>query len=618
VPEKGVSRIVRSGEFEIDLGARELRRNGRRVSIQDQPFELLAALVEAPGREVPCDELIRRLWPDGTFVDYETGLNSAVKRLRDALGDSAQEPRFIETRARHGYRFIAPAEVVVVAPIGDAPGAAPRAPWLVYATLAAILLLAAAGIFWRRQQAVKPAERLVLVVLPFDNLSGDPEQEYFSDGMTDEMISRLGQRQAGRVTVLGGATSRHYKSSTMPAEEIARELNADYTLAGSVRRAADQVRITAELVRTRDRRLLWSESYDGEVSGLLDLQRKAAEAISRQLPQVGHEPAQTAPGRGVDPAAYEAYLKGRYFWNQVSEVGERKAIESFQEAIRLDPTYAPAYAWQGSAYQMLGNLGGLRPSEVVEHAWPLVNKAVELDPESADAQGCLGWTSLLYVWDFEGAERAFRRALEINPNHVNARHGLATYLTVMGRLDEALAEMERAHQNDPLSLVTDADVAYTLYLMGRNDQALARIRAILELDPKFPPAHYFASLVYQALGRDREAFDEGALATVLSMGKEPPWVTEDRRVFAAGGMLAWRRRWIEASKTDPMVQEFGAMSIAEFHLELGSRSEALDWLEKAYEKRPYQLAYLKVEPIWAPLRGEPRFQALLERIGLPP
>lgn len=617
MPEHGVNRIVRSGEFEIDLGARELRRAGRRVAIQDQPFELLAALVEAPGREVPREELIRRLWPDGTFVDYETGLNSAVKRLRDALGDNAQDPRFVETRARHGYRFIAPAEVVVVAPVGDAPDATRKAPWPVYATLAAVLLLAAAGIFWRRQ-TVKPAERLVLVVLPFENLSGDPEQEYFSDGMTDEMISRLGQRQAGRVTVLGGATSRHYKSSTKPAEEIASELNADYTLAGSVRRAADQVRITAELVRTRDRRLLWSESYDGEVSGLLDLQRKAAEAISRQLPQVGDEAAQKVPARGVDPAAYEAYLKGRYFWNQVSEVGERKAIEHFQEAIRLDPGYAPAYAWQGSAYQMLGNLGGIRSSEVVEHAWPLVKKAVELDPDSADAQGCLGWTSLLYVWDFEGAERAFRRALEINPNHVNARQGLAVYFTVMGRLDEALAEMERAHQNDPLSLVTDADVAYTLYLMGRNDDALARIRAILELDPKFVPAHYFASLIYQALGRDREAFEEGALATVLSVGEEPPWVTEDRRVFAAGGEPALRQRWIEESKTNPLVQEYGTMSIAEFYLDLGSRSDALDWLEKAYDKRPYQLAYLKVDPIFAPLRGEPRFQALLKRIGLPP
>jgi TolB-like protein/DNA-binding winged helix-turn-helix (wHTH) protein/Tfp pilus assembly protein PilF len=620
MPVTAWSGVWRWGDFQVDPAARELRRANQRVTIQDQPLEVLTALLERAGREVTRDELFARLWPQGTFVDRESGLNTAVKKLRNVLGDDAQAPRFIETRARHGYRFIARLDSVATPPMVEGappPAAASRRPslWLVGA---AVLLVAALGsLAWERKRlAGLDGERAVLVVLPFENLSGDPDQEYFSDGMTDEMISRLGQLRAGRVDVLGGATSRHYKESGKEAEEFARELGADYTLAGSVRREAGRVRITAELVRSRDHRLLWSESYDGEMRDVLDLQRQVAESIAGRLPALGDRRPLPA-SRPVDPAAYEAFLRGRFFWDKVSAPNERKAIGYFEEAVRLDPSFAPAWAWQGSAYQMLGNIGEIRPAEVLEKAWPLVQRAVELDPDSADAQSCFGWTSLLYRWDFAGAERAFERALEINPDFANARHGLATHRTIMGRLDEALREMERAHASDPLALVTDADVGYTLYLAGRDAEALLWLRKTLELDPDYAPAHYFMSLAYRDLRKDDEAFAEQIRAATLINGGEPPWLDKQRQVFAEGGWLAWRRDIVESAKGDPIIGEYVALLIAESYLDLGSNNEALDWLEKAYVARPYQITYLAVDPVWEPLRGEPRFQELLRKIGLP-
>ena len=623
MPEARWSGVWRWDAFEVDPTARELRRDGRRVAIQDQPFEVLLALLETPGRDVSREDLFGRLWAEDTFVDRESGLNSAIKKLRDVLGDTAQAPRFIETRARHGYRFIAPLDAVATPPVrgGPPPPGLPEPsrarPWL---AVAAVALVAVGGFLaWQRRQAgARDPEGAILVVLPFENLSGDPNEEYFSDGMTDEMISRLGQLRAEGVSVLGGATSRHYKGSGKRAGEIAAELDADYALGGSVRRAADRVRITVELVRSRDHRLLWGQSYDRELRDVLDLQREVALAIAAELPSFGAASPPLSPAGRVDPAAYEAYLKGRYFWNKVSIEGERKAIEMFQEAIRIDPDFALAYSWQGSAYQMMGNLGGMPSAEVLGISWPLVTRGVELDPHSADTLGCLGWASLLYRWDFSGAERAFRRALEINPNHANARHGLATYFALMGRFDEALVEIERAHRSDPLLLVVDAEVGAILYLAGRDQEALARLQQTLELDPNFPPTRFFLAAVYRSLGRRQEAFEESLRAVALAFGGEPPWQAAERQAFAEGGWLGWQRYWADLSTKVPEIEEFGTLAMAEVYLELGSPQVALDWLDKAYLKRPYQVAYLKVDPVWKPLRGEPRFQALLRRVGLPP
>jgi TolB-like protein/DNA-binding winged helix-turn-helix (wHTH) protein/Tfp pilus assembly protein PilF len=620
MPETGWSGVWRWGDFQVDPAVRELRRANQRVTVQDQPREVLVALLERAGREVSRDELFTRLWPEDTFVDRESGLNTAVRKLRDVLGDDAQMPRFIETRARHGYRFIARLDSVATpAVVEGAPppeAASPRARfWLVGA--AALLVVAVGLLAWRRTKlADVGAEHAVLVVLPFENLSGDAEQEYFSDGMTDEMISRLGQLR-GRVSVLGGATSRHYKASGQEAGEFARELGADYTLAGSVRRSGDRVRITAELVRTRDQRLLWSQSFDRELRDLLDLQRDVADAISSELPAFDGASARQ-PSRPVEPEAYEAYLRGRYLWGKVSVENERRAIALFQEAIRLDPTFAAAYAWQGSAYQMLGNIGGLRPRETLEKAWPLVTRGVELDPQSPDTLGCLGWTALIYRWDFPQAERAFRRALELNPDHANARQGLATYLAVTGHLDEALREIELARRNDPFSLLIDVEVGNILRLAGRNEEALGRLQQSLQLDPNFAPTHYFLSSVYHALGRHRESVEEGIRTATLGFGSEPPWVPEERRAFEEGGWLGWNRYWAELSKVDPEIELYGSLDIAWTYLNLGSRKDALDWLDKAFVQRPYGLVYLAVDPVWAPLHGEPRYQELVRKIGRPP
>ena len=614
--------IVRFGVFEADLRSGELRREGRKVPLQEKPFQVLALLLEHPGEVVTREHLRERLWSREVFVDFDQGLNNAIKKLRLALQDSAENPRFVETLARRGYRFIAP----VGAPLGatpaiDAPPGRSRVrAWV--GLLAVLGLGSAVAVVAPRLLPSRGAApgRSTLLVMPFQNLSGDAEQEYFSDGLTEEMISRLGRLAPGRLAVIGRASAMHYKGTPLRADQIGRELGVEYLVSGSVRRSGGQVRVTVALVRTRDQVQLWSDSFDREMEDVLEVQRGVAEAVASAIPLElsSHDRVRLATPRPVRPKAYEAYLRGLYFWNQFTVEAEWKAIGFFETAIREDPSFAPAHAFLASAYQILAVIRARSVAEMGPKSRAALARALELDPDSPEAHAHLGWANLNFEWDFPGVEREFRRALELHPNLANARHGLGLYLAAMDRASEGLAEMRKARDLDPLSPGINADLGILHYYTRDYEGAVAQCQKALELDPRLPAAHWYLSRIHVAQGRHEEAMNAMVTGNAFAYGEGAEHASSSREAYRTQGWTGYLRENLKEDLARQSRAGGFALNIAVSYLGLGDEPQALAWLERAFEERSFRMAYLKVEPTWDPLRSEPRFQQLLRRVGLDP
>jgi TolB-like protein/DNA-binding winged helix-turn-helix (wHTH) protein/Tfp pilus assembly protein PilF len=608
--------VIRFSVFEADLRTGELRRKGVKIKIQEQPFRVLAALLKRPGELVTREELHQEIWPEDVFVDFEQGLNNAVKKLRLAIDDSAETPRFVETLARRGYRFIASVNALPAeAPVPLKPSRAPRPAWLVLALTVAAVVFLVRQRPWSRVPA--PPGRVTLAVLPFVNLSGDPGQEYFSDGMTEEMISQLGRLHPAGLDVIARASAMHYKGTNKRTDEVGRELGVDYILSGSVRRAERQVRVTAALVRAKDQVQVWSGSFDREQQSVLEAQSEVARAIAREIP-VGLTPRERSllpRARPVAPEAYEAYLQGLYFFNKFSVETEKKAIAFFEEAIRHDPSYAPAYAGMGNAYQFLAVIVAPFP-EALPRARAAVAKALELDPTLDRAHAVAGWLSLMSEWDFPQAEKEFKHAIELNPSLATAHQGYSMFLAAMGRLPESMAEIERARQLDPLSLIINADIGTVLYYSRHHDQAIAQCRKTLDLDPRFGPLHWQLSYAYQAKGMYGQAVDEWLEARRLMFG-DSAWYPALRQAFTTSGWRGYQKKRLEAMRDLRSREGGGAGIIADAYIQLGKTDAAFDWLDRSIEERSWHVVFLKVNPVYDPLRQDPRFKELLRRIGLP-
>ena len=388
---------IRFGVFEVDLRAGELRKKGLKVKLQEQPLQVLQILLENPGEVVTREELQRRIWPSDTFVDFDHGLYNGIKRLREALGDSADTPHYIETLARRGYRFIGRLD----------PG-----------------------------PTCTPSPIRSLAVLPLENLSRDPEQEYFAEGMTEALITTLAK--IGELRVVSRTSAMQYKGVHKPLREIARELEVDAIVEGSVPRAGRRVRITAQLIDTAKETHLWAESYERDLRNALALQSEVAQAIAREI-RVKLTPvdqARFAEVHPVDPEAYEAYLKGRYHWNRRSAEGLGKAIQYFQQAIAKDPTYPAAYAGLADCLSILGWWSYVSPDDGCGKAKGLAQKALEIDPSSAEAHASLAWATMLYDHNFALAEKEFERAIELNPRYATGHQWFGLYLALMGRYEE--------------------------------------------------------------------------------------------------------------------------------------------------------------------------------------
>lgn len=573
------------GSFELDLTCGELRRGGYKLRLQEKPFQVLAALLEHPGEMVSRKELRDRLWPADTFVVFDDNLNTAVKKLRDTLGDSAEHPRFIETIPRRGYRFIAPVHRTKEQAAGSVHP--------------------------------PPARKLRLAVLPLENLTGDPTQEYLSDGLTEELITQVAQLRPETLGVIARTSVMHFKHSGVTAEHICGELGVDYLLEGSLRRERGRVRVSVQLIRAGDQTHLWSENYDRDLTGVLVLQATIARDVARkiQLHLTPEEEARLTP-RPVNPEAYQLFLKGHFHLNKFTDEGATTAIEFFRRALEEDASFAPAYAETAWAYIHRGNYGGPFPTaQALEQAKPYALKALELDSLLGEAHTALGMIKFFFEWDWAGAEESFQRGLQARWSRSWPACLYSWYLIYVGRAEEAFPLAKQAQELDPLSPLTTLTMEMAYYYSGQFEACEQECREGLKLYPDFYGHHIGLAEVYLVDGRYDDAIEEMEKAVALS-GQPLAYVALLAQAYALAGRKKEAQQLLEQVKR--RVGERGAANgIAVIYAGLGQIDEAMEWLEKAYEERTAELVSLPVGPMYDLLRQDSRFQALLGRMNFP-
>ena len=638
---RGVPGRLRFGIFEADLRTGELRKRGERVRLQEQPFHVLAVLLLRPGELVTRDELRGGLWNVDTFVDFEHGLNKAINKIREALGDSAESPRFVETVPRRGYRFIADVAVVDVEsapPDTDAPsaGADPLTPddrepseiaertipprgrrWQQTLTITGCGLALASVILvgWLLQSRGPSPTIRSLAVLPLENLSGDASQEYFADGMTDQLIATLGQISALRV--ISRTSVMGYKGARKPLPQIARELNVDAVIEGSILRSGGRVRITAQLIDAAVDKHLWAQSYDGDVRDTLALQSRVARAIADEIrvSVLPKEQAALKKVKAVKPDAYEAYLKGRYFWNKRTAEGLTRAREYFDEAVAKAPDYAQAYSGLADTYALLGDwqYGVMTSREALPRAKAAAVKALELDATLGEAHTSLGFVLSGIDWDWASAEKEFRRAIELNTGYATAHHWYAWHLSLMGRHGEAIAEMRTARSLDPLSLIINADLAEVLLIAHFYDESAQQSRKTIDMDPDFALAHNQLAEAYLQQHMRDDATAEFQKAVQLSEGS-PICTANLARAYASSGRSAEAAQLLTGLQKRSNPAYSNAAEIAMVYAALGDKAQAMAWLERGYNERFNPGVLLR--PGFDSLRADPRFRDLSNRVGL--
>ncbi|MCI0486092.1 MAG: winged helix-turn-helix domain-containing protein, partial [Blastocatellia bacterium] len=644
--------LIRFEDFELALKSGELRKAGTLVKLQPQPFKVLVLLATHAGELVTREEIQQQIWEGETFVDFEHGLNFCVKRVRAALGDNAQAPRFIETLPRRGYRFIAPVEYLngadsipdsmreeahtpdyaqkepdvdpardsemeKVAPGGPAILTQPRA--IVIIVLAAALI-AALYFAWNRSGKPfnPPAGKAMLVVLPFENLTGDSEQDYFSDGLTEEMIAELGRLQPERLGVIARTSSMIYRAAGKDIRQIGRELGVAYVIEGSVRREGDRTRITVQLIQVSDQTHLWSETYERSNQNLLKIQSEVAERVARSLAfeLLPAHSSKLLSGSTRQPEAYDAYLKGRYLWNKGGAENLKKSIAYFEQAVEKDPSYGLAYAGLSDCYRLLGITHRLSPLEAFPNAKETALKALEIDDTMAEAHAALGSVKLWFEWDWPEAEREFKRAIALNPSYGPAHHDYAWFLVAMGRFDEGIAEIKRAQELDPLSPLANSDVGW-VYLRARlYDEAIAQIKRTLELEPDFGSAHACLEHAYYYKGMYAEAL-EIARREIADLGASPEVLSAIAGASGAEGIKIVKRWRLNRRLETAKQRSLAPYGFATLYAAVGDKDRAFEWLERAFEEGDPSLISIKVDPALDPLRADPRFDDLLRRIGFP-
>lgn len=641
--------VIRFGVFEVDLRLGELRKGGLKVKLQDQPFQILAILLEHPGELVSREQIQKRLWNADTFVDFDHSLATAVKKLREALGDSADNPRFVATVPRRGFRFIAPVEQrhpLIPSPPGSGGGqgavpgsagdqrevmaAGPRplrrrwvAPLSAGGLVALLAVLFGVNVGGLRDRALSavgarhagPMPKIEsIAVLPLENLSNDPEQDYFADGMTDELITSLGKITALRV--ISRQSVMRYKHTKETVQEIARELNVDAVVEGAVLRSGDRVRISAQLIHAETERLLWAESYEREMADVLVLQSDLAKSIVNEI-RVNVAPREKVSlesARQVKPEAHEAYVKGRYFQDKGTESALNKSIEYFNRAIREDSGYAPAYAGLAGSYSVFGAGGLAPPRKMFPLAKAAVRKALEIDDTLDEAHLWIAFAAAFYDWDWGLADREFKKAIELNPSNRNAHLYYSWYLSSTDRHEESLFEAKTLLQLDPLS--EPGLLGYDYAMTRQYDKAIEQHRAALEIDPADVGALQYLGEAYELKGSYEEATAEYRKGSQLDDSLY--WISALARVYAKSGRRTEALRVLNHLKEESKRRYAPSADIALVYAALGDTNEAFEGLRKAYQEHEGRLVALKVDPMFDPLRPDPRFQDLLRRMNFPP
>jgi TolB-like protein/Flp pilus assembly protein TadD len=566
--------IVRFGTFEVDLESRELRKQGLHVRLEEKPFRILELLLEQAGRVVTRRALREKLWPD-THVGYDQNLNTAVNKLRELLGDSAQNSLFIETLPRLGYRFIAP----VVIPARTSSLVAKK----------------------------------MLAVLPFENLGADTEQEYFADGLTEEMISHLGQLDPRRLGVIARTSAIQYKNTRKSITEIAAELKVGYILEGSVRCEGNGARITAQLIEALDQTHLWSASYNRDLRDILSVQADVARQVGRAL-SLELLAEEASKSQMFDPSAHEAYLRGRFYFGQRTEEGLKKAVSSFETALSIEPDCARSYSGIADCSSLLSWFGALPPKIAGPKAAAAAKRAIEIDPSLSECHASLALVRFWYEWNWEEAEEEFLRAIELNPSYTSAYQWYAAFLNTQGRFEEAQAAQKSARELDPFSLILNMNVADPLFFSRQYDRAVQQLVTLLEHEPRFFPALFQLGRVYVQMEMHAEAI--AAFERALQFSRQQEVLPALAHAYALAGRTQEARIILEEMKHDNSGRYVASPMIARIHLGLGEFETALDWLEKGLEERSYWMVFLKNDPVYDSIRSHARFAVLLNLTGL--
>lgn len=616
--------LIRFGVFELDTESGELRKQGLKVRLQEQPLQILEVLLEHPGRIVTREELQRRVWPSDTFVDFDGGLYNAIKKLREVLGDSAESPRFIETLSRRGYRFIAAVEgnghaapVRVLSLETTKSGSRRNLRLGIWLGLGATILAGAAlgvaktwpSLFVRQ---TVPQIRSI-AVLPLQNLSADPSQEYFSDGMTDALITDLAQ--IGSVKVISRTSVIRYKKTDKSLPEIARELNVDGIIEGTVQRSGSQVRITAQLILGQADQHLWANSYERDMRDVFLLEQDVAGDIAQQVRVrlASDNQARHPDQRPINPAALDAYLQGNSHLHRFSRgFGDEEldlAGQYFQQAIDIEPNFASAHAGLSEAHH-----DTLRCSrEDINISRKAAERALELDPNLSAARVILADLTI-YSWDWAGGEQEYRRALALNPNDAVAHEHLGYVLDALGHLDEGWKEAEIAQQLDP----RDNHLEAALGNRHEYDKIIQLMTTMLKADPDDGFLHYGLFEAYEQKGMYQEAVRELEQTTIL-FGL-PTIADKIREAFATSGYKGAMRKLAEELERPDTPQPFWPLNTAHYWASAGNKERAFYWLEQGYKRKGIDsgFVFLNRDPGLEPLRSDPRYKDLLRRVGLPP
>lgn len=630
--------VLRFGVFELDATTGDLRKNGILLKLQPQPAKVLVVLARHQNELVTREEIKEALWGGETFVDFEQGLNSCVRQIRSVLADDPDSPRFIQTIPRKGYRFIAP-----VSSGGPASSEAENLPqvlppaaarplttrYLLFAALVLIVFtaLATALFLLQRRTTLEGASagKIMLVVLPFENYSAQSEQDYLADGLTEELITQLGSLRPERLGVIARTSAMKYKRARIGVDQIGKELAVDYVLEGSIRSDGDEMRVTAQLIRVKDQTHLWARSYERTHGGILNMEQEVANAIASEI-QIELTPQyqqRVAALQFADPRAQEAYARGRFFWNKRTDTDLATAIQYFEQVLQYEPRYALAYSGLADAYFYRSYAwGSLQPRDGMPKAKAAARKALEFDPNSAEAHTSMAIVKLFYDWDWLGAEAEFKRAIELNPNYPTAHHGYAVLLMIVyGRMEDAITEANRALELDPLSVPLNNIVALILSHSSHYDETIDRSKKLAELSPQSSGAYYYMSTAYEGQVSFRDAV-EASLKGHSIDGEANEDLRRLRDSFASGGIVKYRRMEaeiaIEEAKKHAPQSVLERLSLAQSYAQIGNNSAALAILEKVCDERSGMAVWTKIDYDRSPLmQSDPRFQALLRRIGLP-
>lgn len=615
----GKVRLFRFGAYELDTKQGELRRSGVRLPLQGQPLQILELLLLSPGQLVSRERFREALWPNGTFVDFDDGLNTCVRRLRQTLNDDAENPRFIETLPKRGYRFVGTVETIpepdqdlivqTLPPIKPSTLKPRRHLLLPIGVAIALLVLAATSVILQNRSHTATFKIRSLAVLPLENLSHDPEQEYFTDGMTDALITDLAQISSLRV--ISRTSTSHYKGTNRPLPEIAKELNVDGIVEGTVLRSGDRVRVDAQLIEANTDRHVWASSYERNLGDVIALQNEVARAVANevQVKLTPQEQAHLLRTDSVDPQTYELYLRGRYFWSKRGKDSIRKSIDYFQQAIQRSPNYALAYAGLAEAYVVKYDVS---PQEQYSAAKAAARRALEIDDNLAEAHNALAASLFWYDWDWAGAEREFQRTLALNPNYAQAHQWYAQYLRTLGRQELAVEELKRAEELEPLSHFSGGSGRY-----GRQyDLIIEHARKELELDPSFFRAYSTLGEAYALKGMYQDSVAAYQKALDLS-GGSPNVLAGLGYTYAVWGKRSEALKNLRELKELSKHKYVRPYNIALIYVGLGEKDGAFAWLQKAAADRSIPLPGLKMDEELASLRSDLRYQELLDRIGLP-